>query len=112
MSTAVHGVTARASVTQTPVYSEDLEAAIQNALAKLAEVERDYESRRDALDKRSGSIGQKKRLRANLDSLRQRHREPLVLELANLHYRLMRATIFGSLAKPVPAVSALRPFRA
>jgi hypothetical protein len=111
MSTAVYGTTQRVSVTQPPVFAEDLETAIQGTLAKLAEVERDYETRRDALNKWSGSIGQKKRLRENLESLHQRRREPIVLELANLHYRMMRATIFGSLAKPVPSVSALRAFR-
>jgi hypothetical protein len=40
-----------------------------------------------------------------------RHLPLLVLQLANLHYRMMRATIFGSLAYPVPSISALRAFR-
>jgi hypothetical protein len=95
-----------------PVYPEELERAIRVTLAELAAVDHDFEERRSALRGRSLSQGQRIRLSAGLDVEHKRHREPLVLHLADLHYRMVRATMFGSLAKPVPAVAALRAFRA
>jgi hypothetical protein len=94
-----------------PVYPEELERAIHVTLAELAAVDQDFNERRAALDRRSLSQGQRSRLRGRLDAEHKTHREPLVLHLADLHYRMVRATMFGSLAKPVPAVAALRAFR-
>jgi hypothetical protein len=94
-----------------PVYPEELERAIHVTLAELAAVDGDFEERRTTILGRSLSQGQRTRLSAALDAEHKRHREPLVLHLADLHYRMVRATMFGSLAKPVPAVAALRSFR-
>jgi hypothetical protein len=95
-----------------PVYPEELERAVRVTLAELAALDLDFEQRRAALDRRSLSQVQRTRLNARLDAEHKRHREPLVLHLADLHYRMVRATMFGSLAKPVPAIEALRAFRA
>jgi hypothetical protein len=99
-----------ADVSDTPVYPEELEAAIRSTLAKLAAVDVEYNARRVALHQRSLSQGQRLRLCAQLYDRHKKDREPLVLHLANLHYRMMRATLFGSLAYPVPSVSAMRGF--
>ena len=96
---------------QSPIYPEELEAAVRDALARLASVDRKYREHQAAIEQRALSKGQKARLRAQLDAKHKRDREPLVLLLANLHYRMMRATIFGSLANPVHSTSALRAFR-
>jgi hypothetical protein len=89
--------TRRVSVPDSPVYPEDVEAAIQETLAILADVDRDYDQRREAIKKSSISIVQKKRLRVEVDGLHRKDREPLVLRLADLHYRLVRATLFRTL---------------
>jgi hypothetical protein len=94
------------------VYPEELEAAIRSTLAELAALDLEYNARRAALRQRSLSHGQRIRLCAQLENGHRSGREPLVLHLANLHYRMMRATIFGSLAYPVPSMSALRAFGA
>jgi hypothetical protein len=94
-----------------PVHGEELEAAIRHSLAKLAHVDLRYRDQSTALEKRSLSQGQKAALRTRLAAAHSREREPLVLQLANLHYRMMRAAIFGSLAKAVPSVAALRGLR-
>jgi hypothetical protein len=94
------------------VYPEELEAAIRVRLADLAAIDHDYSERRSALSRRSLSQGQRTRLAARIDAEHKRSREPLVLHLADLHYRMVRATMFGSLTRPVPAVAALRAFRA
>jgi hypothetical protein len=77
-----------------PVYSEDVEAAIQDTLALLAEVDRGYELRREAIKKSSFSVVQKRRLRTEVGSLHRKDREPYVLRLADLHYRMVRASLF------------------
>ena len=79
------------------VYADDLEAAMEDTLAKLADIDRDYESRREALERWSGSVGQKRRLRAELENLHRHDRQPLVLRLADLHYRMMRLSMFRTL---------------
>jgi hypothetical protein len=91
-----------------PICPEGLEAALRDALAALARVDHEYNQGRAGLERRTLSRGQKAYLRAQLEAKRRRDREPLVLRLADIHYRMMRATIFGSLAKPVPSGSALR----
>jgi hypothetical protein len=87
--------TARAvTLAASPVYSEDIEAAIQETLGLLANVDQNYELRREAIKKSSVSILQKKRLRTEVDRLHRKHREPYVLRLADLHYRTIRASLF------------------
>ena len=76
-----------------PVLFEDLEGAIQDTLALLADLDRSYEQRREAIKKSSMPIVQKKRLR----SLHRRDRQPLVLRLADFHYRMMRASLFKTM---------------
>jgi hypothetical protein len=83
-----------AAPTDTPIYPDDLEAAIQETLAMLADVDLEHEQRCEMLDRWSGSETQKERLRRELDTLHQRDREPMVLRLADLHYRMMRVTMF------------------
>jgi hypothetical protein len=77
-----------------PVYPEDVETAIQETLIALAELDRTYEKRREAIKKLFASIVQKRLLRANVDSLHRKDRESYVLRLADLHYRRMRASLF------------------
>jgi hypothetical protein len=95
-----------------PVYPEELETAIRVTLADLAAIDHNYSERRSALNRRSLSQGQRTRLATTIDAEHKRYREPLVLHLADLHYRMVRATMFGSLDRFVPAVAALRAFRA
>jgi len=80
-----------------PVLTEDLDAAIQDTLTMLADVDREYEQRREAIKKSPITIVQKKRLRAEVDSLHRRDRQPLVLRLADYHYRKMRASLFKTM---------------
>jgi hypothetical protein len=89
--------TRRVSFPEKPVHPEDVEAAIRDTLVILADIDRDYDQRREAIKKSSISIVQKKRLRAEVDSLHRQDREPLVLRLADLHYRIVRATLFRTL---------------
>ena len=77
-----------------PVYPEDIETAIQEALSALADLDRTYEKRREAIKKSFVSIVQKRLLRADVDSLHRKDRESYVLRLADLHYRRMRASLF------------------
>jgi hypothetical protein len=76
-----------------PVYPEDMETAIQETLTALADLDRTYDKRREAIKKSFASIVQKRLLRANVDSLHRKDREPHVLRLADLHYRRMRASL-------------------
>jgi hypothetical protein len=63
----------------------------------LADVDRAYDQRREAIKRSPIPIVQKKRLRAEVDSLHRKDREPLVLRLADLHYRMMRASLFRTI---------------
>ena len=85
------------NLTGAPVYPDDLEAELQETLATLADVDHAYEQRRNMLDRWSGSEAKKDRVRAELESLHKKEREPLVLRLADLHYRIMRVTMFRTL---------------
>ena len=87
----------RPVASNSPVYPEDVQTAIQETLAILADVDSTYEKRRDAIKKSVASIVQKKHLRAEVDSLHRRDREPHVLKLADLHYRYMRMSLFKTL---------------
>ena len=76
------------------VYPGDLEDAMQQTLATLADVEHAYEKHRQMLDRWSGSAAQKARLSAELEKLYQRDRQPLVMRLADLHERIRRVPLF------------------
>ena len=77
-----------------PFYPTDLEDALQETLAILADVELAYDKHRAMLDRWSGSAAQKARLSAELERLYQRDRQPLVMRLADLHERIRRVTLF------------------
>jgi hypothetical protein len=83
--------------TSAPVLADDVDNAIEETLAALADVDKAYEERRTMLARRSLSLGQKKRLGAEVDKLYQQDRQPLVLRLAELHYRKTRLTLFKML---------------
>jgi hypothetical protein len=63
----------------------------------LADVDRTYQQRRDAIKKSATPIVQKKHLRAEVDRLYRRDREPYVLTLTDLHYRRMREALFKTM---------------
>jgi hypothetical protein len=79
------------------VYPTDLDDALQNTLAMLADVEHAYAKHRSMLDTWSGSAAQKARLRAEFERLYQQDRQPLIMRLADLHERLRRVTLFRTL---------------
>ena len=92
---------AQVSVPETTVYFEDLEAAIHDTLANLANVDRVYDQRRQADAKKEEKnfralVLQKKRLRVELDTMHRKDRQPYVLRLADLHYR-PRMSLFKTL---------------
>ncbi len=70
------------------VHADELEVRIEETLAMLSHVEHAYAQRRMTIDKWTGSERQKERLHAELEKLHQRDRQPLILRLADLHYRL------------------------
>jgi hypothetical protein len=78
-------------------YPNDLEDALQTTLSTLADVEHAYQKHRTMLDTWSGSAEQKNRLRAEMESLYQNHRQALVMRLADLHERIRRVTMFRTL---------------
>jgi hypothetical protein len=82
------------SVPETPLYPADLDEAMQDTLASLADVDLIYELRRKMLDNWSGSKSQTERLRAEADAIYQGERQPLILRLAELHERMMDVTLF------------------
>jgi hypothetical protein len=82
------------SVPETPLYPADLDEAMQDTLASLADVDLIYELRRKMLDNWSGSKSQTERLRAEADAIYQGERQPLILRLADLHERMMDVTLF------------------
>jgi hypothetical protein len=94
MAKTVHAAFPTHQLSTAPVHCDDLEEALQNTLAMLADVDHAYEQRRTLLEKRSMSLGQRKRVHEEINKLHQKDREPLVLRLADLHYRKMRVTLF------------------
>jgi hypothetical protein len=90
MPETTHELSRTPSSAQTPVYPADLQDAMQDTLSKLADVDLIYKLRRELLGSRSVSEAQGERLRAELETLYQSERQPLVLRLADLHARTMR----------------------
>jgi hypothetical protein len=80
-----------------PTYSDGLEEAIQDTLARLADIETAYELMKERLDRWTGAAPAKERLAAQLERRHQRDREPCVQKLAELHHRLMSVTMFRTL---------------
>jgi hypothetical protein len=77
-----------------PVFPDDLEAKLEETLVTLSHVEHAYAQRRATIDDWTGSERQKERLHAELEKLHQKERQPLILRLADLHYRLTRMSMF------------------
>jgi hypothetical protein len=75
----------------------EVDGAIQDTLAALAEVERRYAERRASLERWSDRGGGKQRLLQALEAQRRRERHPFVQRLAELHQRMMSATMFRTL---------------
>jgi hypothetical protein len=97
MSKNIQATAERTNLPDTPVLPEDIETAIRDTLAMLAEVDRTYQQRRDAIRRSAASIVQKKHLRGDVDRLHRKDREAYVLRLADLHYRRIRASLFRTM---------------
>ncbi len=80
-----------------PVYPEDLEPALQDALALLANIDAHYDAERERLDHWLGPDSVKARLSAQLAEAHRQEREPYVQRLAELHQRMMSLTMFRNL---------------
>jgi hypothetical protein len=77
-----------------PVYPEEVEPAVQDALAVLANIDSHYDEERERLELWAGPKSVKERLSAELETARREEREPHVKRLAELHQRWMAATIY------------------
>jgi hypothetical protein len=93
MPELAHELSRTSSSPQAPIYSADLQDAMQDTLSKLADVELIYKLRRELLGSQSVSEAKEERLRVELETLYQSERQPLVLRLADLHARMMRMTL-------------------
>jgi len=82
------------SLPEIPLYSADLEEAMQDTLSRLADVDLIYDLRCEMLDNLSDSKSQTQRLRAESEAIYQSERQPLILRLADLHDRMMTVTLF------------------
>src|SRR3954466_1667015 len=76
--------TAAASLSDAPVYPEDLLPALQDTLAALADLEVRFEIARDRLEEWSGPEEEKQRGRLELEQVHRLAREPLLRHLAGL----------------------------
>jgi hypothetical protein len=74
-------------VDTTPIYPDDLEPALQDTLAVLANIDAHYEGERERLELWSGPESVKSRLSAELEDAHRQEREPHVKRLADLHRR-------------------------
>jgi hypothetical protein len=77
-----------------PIYPDDLEPALQDALAILANIDAHYDSERERLDQWVGPHSVKERLRAQLAEVHRQEREPHVQRLAELHQRWTTMRLF------------------
>ncbi|HEX8166203.1 MAG TPA: hypothetical protein VF601_10505 [Beijerinckiaceae bacterium] len=78
----------------TPVYPDDLEPALQDNLALLANIDAHYDAERERLELWPGPESVKARLAAQLAEAHRQEREPHVKQLAELHQRLMAETLY------------------
>ena len=77
-----------------PVYPDDLEPALQDTLALLANIDAHYDAERERLDLWPGPDSVKARLAGQLADAHRREREPHVKRLAELHQRIMSETLY------------------
>ena len=87
-------VSHRSSVPETPLYSADLEEAMQDTLSRLADVALIYDLRLEMLDNLSDSKSQTQRLLAEAEAVYQSERQRLILRLADLQDRMVSVTLF------------------
>jgi hypothetical protein len=77
-----------------PVYADDIEPALQDALAVLANIDAHYDGERERLELWTGPDSVKNRLAGQLEEAHRQEREPHVKRLAELHQRLMNETFY------------------
>jgi hypothetical protein len=94
MPKTVHEPSPTPSSLDFPLYPADIEDAMQDLLARLADVELIYKLRQEMLGCRSASDRQNERLRAELEAVYQSERQPLLMRLADLHDRMTNITLF------------------
>ncbi|HSP24227.1 MAG TPA: hypothetical protein VLQ65_03550 [Saliniramus sp.] len=82
---------------QASVYPDDLQPALQHALALLADIDFRFEQERQKLAHWTAPESVKERLVDEIDREHQRAREPYVLMLAELHRRIMATMGYSSL---------------
>jgi hypothetical protein len=83
-----------AAHTEPAFYPDDLQPALQDALALLANIDAHYDEERARLERWSGPDSMKARLGAQLEDAHRQEREPLVQRLAHIHQRWRAATIY------------------
>ena len=77
-----------------PVYSDDIEPALQDALTILANIDAHYDGERERLELWTGPDSVKERLAGQLAEAHRQEREPHVKRLAELHQRIMNETFY------------------
>jgi hypothetical protein len=80
-------------------YPTDLGPEIQRALAALADVETRYEVECEQVDRWSGPMAWKDRVRAGIEARHMRERQPLVQRLADLQREMTAALMFKRLSR-------------
>jgi len=94
LKTGLHGGLAPAALGGAG-YPVDLEPALQDTLAILADIDAHYDGERERLD--AADVADKERLAAELEERHRQEREPYVLHLAELYQRMMSATMYRRL---------------
>jgi hypothetical protein len=77
-------------------YPVDLEPALQETLAILADIDAHYDGARERLEA-AVDVPDKERVAAELEERHRQEREPYVLHLAELYQRMMSATMYRRL---------------
>jgi hypothetical protein len=83
-----------AEIASSPMYPDDIQPAVQDTLAVLANIDAHYLGERERLEHWRGPASLKARLAADLEEAHRTEREPHVQLLAELHQRWMSATMF------------------
>jgi hypothetical protein len=83
-----------AEIASSPMYPDDIQPAVQDTLAVLANIDAHYLGERERLEHWRGPTSVKERLAADLEAAHRTEREPHVQLLADLHQRWMSATMF------------------
>jgi hypothetical protein len=83
-----------AEIASSPMYPDDIQPAVQDTLAVLANIDAHYLGERERLEHWRGPASLKARLAADLEEAHRTEREPHVKRLAELHQRLMNETFY------------------